>query len=45
MKSLVCVEVDILTSSVIEMSTGLTFETDATKIDNQFIKDIHKKDG
>lgn len=45
MKRLVCVEVDILTSSVIEVSTGLTFETDATKIDNQFIKDIHKKDG
>ena len=45
MKRLVCVEVDVLTSSVIEVSSGLTFETDATKIDNQFIKDIHKKDG
>lgn len=45
MKRLVCVEVDVLTSSVIEVSSGLTFETDATKIDNQFIKEIHKKDG
>lgn len=45
MERLVCVEVDILTSSVIEMSTGLTFETDAINIDSQFVKSIHKKDG
>jgi len=45
MNRMVCVEVDVLTSSVIEVSSGLTFETDATKIDNQFIKDIHKKNG
>jgi hypothetical protein len=39
------IEIDALTESVVEVSTGEIFKTDVSKVSIDFLKNIHKKNG
>lgn len=39
------IEIDALTESVVEVSTGKIFKTDVPKVSIEFLKTIHKKNG
>jgi hypothetical protein len=39
------IEIDALTESVVEVSTGKIFKTDVSKASIEFLKSIHKKNG
>jgi len=45
MKQEVDIEIDVLSESVVEVSTGKVFKTQVSKANTQFINTIHKKNG
>ncbi len=45
MKQEVDIEIDVLSESVVEVSTGKVFKTQVLKANTQFINTIHKKNG